>query len=177
VKNFCGQLELGESAALLKRCGAAIGGDHGALHLATAVGTPVVALFGKGEPSARGPLLPGSLALKSSAGRMDDLPPGTVLRGLCSVIAGTRETGLKGAQSWPGREAEGPRIEAAWRSTTGASWLARQRRVDGAVPLREIAGELVARSLAGTQRLEGPELAAVHADLCRDLSVFRDERP
>lgn len=41
-----GTFDLGGTAALLKRARALIGGDTGVMHLATAVGTPVVALFG-----------------------------------------------------------------------------------------------------------------------------------
>ncbi|HLG05121.1 MAG TPA: glycosyltransferase family 9 protein [Gemmatimonadales bacterium] len=39
-------LDLPSTAALLKRCRALIAGDTGQMHLATAVGTPVLALFG-----------------------------------------------------------------------------------------------------------------------------------
>lgn len=41
-----GELGLAETAALLKRARALVAGDTGAMHLATAVGTPVAALFG-----------------------------------------------------------------------------------------------------------------------------------
>ena len=42
-------------AALLKRCDLFIGGDTGPMHLAAAVGTPVVALFGPKDPRIYGP--------------------------------------------------------------------------------------------------------------------------
>ncbi len=38
--------DLPETAALLRKCRALVAGDTGQMHLATAVGTPVVALFG-----------------------------------------------------------------------------------------------------------------------------------
>ena len=41
-----GELDLQASGALLRRAAVAIAGDTGPMHLATAVGTPVVALFG-----------------------------------------------------------------------------------------------------------------------------------
>ncbi|MGH7559773.1 MAG: lipopolysaccharide heptosyltransferase II [Gemmatimonadales bacterium] len=44
--NAAGAFDLLGTAAILKRSRALIGGDTGVMHLATAVGTPVVALFG-----------------------------------------------------------------------------------------------------------------------------------
>lgn len=46
VISAAGELDLQASGALLRRCRAAVSGDTGPMHLATAVGTPVVALFG-----------------------------------------------------------------------------------------------------------------------------------
>jgi ADP-heptose:LPS heptosyltransferase len=49
---------LGELAALLARCAGYVGGDSGITHLAAAVGTPVVAVFGPTDPrrwAPRGP--------------------------------------------------------------------------------------------------------------------------
>ncbi|HKC40366.1 MAG TPA: lipopolysaccharide heptosyltransferase II, partial [Gemmatimonadales bacterium] len=62
--NACGRLTLRESAALIGRANALVTNDSAPLHLATAMGTPVVALFG---PTATefgfGPLRPGDVAL------------------------------------------------------------------------------------------------------------------
>jgi heptosyltransferase-2 len=46
VVNLCGELSLLETAAALSRCAAACTNDSGLMHLATARGVPVVALFG-----------------------------------------------------------------------------------------------------------------------------------
>jgi len=46
-----GELPVRASAALLDRCAAVITGDTGPMHLAAAVGTPIVALFGRSDPS------------------------------------------------------------------------------------------------------------------------------
>jgi ADP-heptose:LPS heptosyltransferase len=45
VRNFCGRTSILQTAELLRRCTAVVSLDTGAMHLAYAVGTPVVALF------------------------------------------------------------------------------------------------------------------------------------
>lgn len=55
VVDMVGKLEWGEMAALIKRCNLFLGNDTGAMHLATAVSTPVVALFGPSDPARYGP--------------------------------------------------------------------------------------------------------------------------
>jgi lipopolysaccharide heptosyltransferase II len=56
--DLTGKLDLGETAALLERCTLFIGHDTGVMHLAVAVGTPVVAIFGPSDPKMYGPLPP-----------------------------------------------------------------------------------------------------------------------
>jgi len=64
VINACGKLTLRQSAALLKRAALLVTNDSAPLHLASAVGTPIVALFG---PTVMefgfGPVRPGDVAL------------------------------------------------------------------------------------------------------------------
>lgn len=50
-------------AALLSRCSVFVGGDTGPLHLAAAVGTPTVALFGPSNPRRNGPYGSGHVIL------------------------------------------------------------------------------------------------------------------
>jgi heptosyltransferase-1 len=50
-------------AALMARCRGFVGGDTGPLHLAAAVGTPTVALFGPSNPRRNGPYGPGHVIL------------------------------------------------------------------------------------------------------------------
>ena len=50
-----GRADLRQFAALLKRCTLFIGHDTGAMHIAAAVGTPIVALFGPSDPAEWGP--------------------------------------------------------------------------------------------------------------------------
>ena len=51
-----GELSLAESAALLARCACLVSSDTGPLHLATAVQTPVVGLYGSTDPRRTGPI-------------------------------------------------------------------------------------------------------------------------
>ena len=55
VVDMVGKLEWGEMAAVMGRCNLFLGNDTGAMHLATAVGTPVVAVFGPSDPARYGP--------------------------------------------------------------------------------------------------------------------------
>lgn len=50
-----GQLSVAEAAALLARCSAVLAGDTGPMHMATALGVPVVALYGPTDPVVTGP--------------------------------------------------------------------------------------------------------------------------
>jgi lipopolysaccharide heptosyltransferase II len=53
--DLTGQLTFGQLGALLERCELFVGHDTGAMHLAVAVGTPVVAIFGPSDPRMYGP--------------------------------------------------------------------------------------------------------------------------
>jgi lipopolysaccharide heptosyltransferase II len=58
-----GDLSVPESAALLARCRCLVSADTGPLHLATAVQTPVVGLFGSTDPRRTGPIGRGHLVI------------------------------------------------------------------------------------------------------------------
>jgi ADP-heptose:LPS heptosyltransferase len=53
--NLAEQTTLGQLAAVLARCDLFIGSDSGVMHLAAAVGTPVLAVFGPSNDKAWGP--------------------------------------------------------------------------------------------------------------------------
>jgi heptosyltransferase-3 len=53
--NVCGQLSLAETASVLKACSIVISGDTGPAHMAIAVGTPVLGLYGATYPERSGP--------------------------------------------------------------------------------------------------------------------------
>lgn len=70
VHVLAGQTSLEESAALMARCRVVVANDSGPMHLAAAMGVPVVSLFGPTDPREKWPLSPGSVHLW----RPDDLP-------------------------------------------------------------------------------------------------------
>ncbi len=55
VLNLAGKTNFGGSAALLERCSLFIGNDSSPMHLAAAVGIPVIAIFGPTSPQEYGP--------------------------------------------------------------------------------------------------------------------------
>jgi len=61
--NACGRTTIRQMAALIARCRLLIGNDSGPMHLASALGVPVVAVFGPGDPDRTAPYAgPGSSA-------------------------------------------------------------------------------------------------------------------
>ncbi len=56
VINLAGTTSIGQLPALLKACNIFIGNDSGAMHVAAAVGLPVIGIFGPTEPNATRPL-------------------------------------------------------------------------------------------------------------------------
>jgi len=54
-KNLCGKLNLAQTAYLLKHCKLVISADTGPAHIATAVGTPVIGMYGPTQASRYGP--------------------------------------------------------------------------------------------------------------------------
>lgn len=57
--------ELGQLMALLRGAQCIVGGDTGPLHLAIALGTPAIALFGPTDPARNGPYPQGEIVLRS----------------------------------------------------------------------------------------------------------------
>ena len=58
VSDLTGQTTIGELAAQLEQCSLFIGNDSSPMHLAAAVGTPVIAIFGPTSPREYGPYPP-----------------------------------------------------------------------------------------------------------------------
>jgi lipopolysaccharide heptosyltransferase II len=61
-----GRTTLPQLGAVLKRCAVLVSGDTGPMHLATAVGTKVVALFGAADPGRTGPVGSGHRVVQAS---------------------------------------------------------------------------------------------------------------
>jgi heptosyltransferase-2 len=53
--NLCGETELEEAMALIKRCNMFVSNDSGLMHMAAALSVPLVAVFGSTDPVATGP--------------------------------------------------------------------------------------------------------------------------
>lgn len=71
--DLAGRLALGESAAVIAACGLYVGNDSGIAHLAAAMGTPVVAIFGPTDPRRYGPLPEAGIAVAPPIGAVDRL--------------------------------------------------------------------------------------------------------
>jgi ADP-heptose:LPS heptosyltransferase len=77
-------------AAMLRRASLFVGADTGPMHLAWAVGCPVVALFGPTDPRLNAPLGNGHRVLRASSGRMEDLDHRDVLEGVLQALVERR---------------------------------------------------------------------------------------
>lgn len=64
--NLAGKTTITQLAAVLRDCSLLVSGDTGPMHLATAVNTPVIALFGAADPSRTGPVGSGHTVLQAS---------------------------------------------------------------------------------------------------------------
>ena len=66
-------LPLRKVAGLLARCSAFVGNDSGIAHIAAAVGTPTVVIFGPTEPEVWGPRGENVQVIRASTGRTEDV--------------------------------------------------------------------------------------------------------
>jgi heptosyltransferase-1 len=87
--------ELGPLSALLRNAQCIVGGDTGPLHLAIALGTPAVALFGPTDPARNGPYPPGQIVLRSpnavtTYGRIDATDPSLLDLSVEAVFAAVK---------------------------------------------------------------------------------------
>jgi heptosyltransferase-2 len=56
--DLTGKTEIADLPAMFSRCTAFVGNDSGAMHVAAAVGLPVVAIFGPTDPEGTAPVTP-----------------------------------------------------------------------------------------------------------------------
>jgi heptosyltransferase-1 len=88
--------EMGTLRALLRGARCIVGGDTGPLHLAVALGTPAVALFGPTDPARNGPYPPGEIVLRSpkavtSYGRGNEADPSLLDLSVDDVLAAVKQ--------------------------------------------------------------------------------------
>ncbi|HEX9079399.1 MAG TPA: glycosyltransferase family 9 protein, partial [Desulfuromonadaceae bacterium] len=62
--DLVGRTDLMQLGGVLKRCALLVSGDTGPMHMATAVGTPVIALFGAIDPARTGPVGEGHMVIR-----------------------------------------------------------------------------------------------------------------
>ena len=67
MRNHCGEYDIAHSCGLLARMDCLLTNDSGPMHLAAALGTPCVALFGPTSPERTGPYGPAHTVLRSDA--------------------------------------------------------------------------------------------------------------
>ncbi len=87
VHNFTGQTTLGQVVGLLQSARVVASNDSGPMHIAAAVGTPLVALFGPTDPALCGPYplsRPTHRILRAPGGNLDRLEVTTV----CEAVDG-----------------------------------------------------------------------------------------
>ncbi|MBQ9727279.1 MAG: lipopolysaccharide heptosyltransferase II [Kiritimatiellae bacterium] len=63
--SLAGKTTLPRFASLLASCDAVLCNDSGGMHLASAAGTPVVAVFGRTDPDKTGPIGPGAIIVRA----------------------------------------------------------------------------------------------------------------
>ena len=73
--NLAGKTSLARLAGVLATCAAFVSNDSGAMHLAAAVGTPVVALFGATDERVTAPLAARARWLLDTAAGLAAYPP------------------------------------------------------------------------------------------------------
>ena len=98
VSDLTGRTSLAETAAVMRRCALVVANDSGPMHLAAALGVPVVALFGPTDPVRTGPYGPGHVVIEApvpcvrcrrrycGAGCMERIPPGQVLQAVRAML-------------------------------------------------------------------------------------------
>ena len=85
--NLCGKTSLLEAGAVLERCAAFVGNDSGLGHLAAAVGTRTLTVFGPGDPARYHPWGPQSVWVASADQQIASLGSGPAIRALRQLLA------------------------------------------------------------------------------------------
>jgi ADP-heptose:LPS heptosyltransferase len=87
VIDLAGRLSLGATAALIATADAYVGNDSGVAHLAAAVGTPVVVLFGPTSAARYGPVPGAGVAVVADAGEIERIAVDAVVAAVCDALS------------------------------------------------------------------------------------------
>jgi heptosyltransferase-1 len=79
------ECSLSELIALVRRASVFVGGDTGPLHLASALGVPVVAIFGPTDPARNGPYAGRYVVLRNPESKRDHSRRREPERGLLTI--------------------------------------------------------------------------------------------
>jgi ADP-heptose:LPS heptosyltransferase len=111
VRDLVGATTLLQLAELARRARLVVSCDTGPMHLAAAVETPVVALFGPADPARTGPYGHGHRVVRAPEGAMERLEVASVLEIVRAALASPRD---RQAPAWPpegAREVRRARLE------------------------------------------------------------------
>ena len=177
--DLCGVTRLGESAALLQACDAVVGGDTGPLHLACAVGSLCIGLFGPTHPSESGPWATESYCLRANDGCMDSLAPRAVAASLLALLEGEQQPRERlrrhGVECWAGRGYQRARLERAAAAAEGRAWLSAQSIPGQALEILPLAEGLRRRAQGQGRPLHGLDHALIAATECLKVKVLAEE--
>ena len=90
AEDLTGRTTLPQQAALLRRCQLFIGNDSGPLHLAAAVGTPCLSLFGPTLPLRTGPFGNHVVLVGHGISWAEKIAPDQVIKAAEAILAGAR---------------------------------------------------------------------------------------
>jgi ADP-heptose:LPS heptosyltransferase len=88
VVNLVGKCSIRETMAVLGAGRCVIGGDTGLVHIAAAMGTPTIAVFGPTDAVRWGHNYPPHQVIQSPSGRISDADPAPILEGVSKLIKG-----------------------------------------------------------------------------------------
>lgn len=94
--NLCGKTSLPEAVALIRHAALAVCNDSGPMHIAAAVGTPVIALFGPTDPKLYGPYPPSRpthRVMIAHNGDLEELAPEAVADEVFAMLCKTGPNG------------------------------------------------------------------------------------
>jgi lipopolysaccharide heptosyltransferase II len=121
VVDLVGKLEWGAMGALIGRCDLFLGHDTGAMHLATAMRTPVVAVFGPSDPARYGPWDPSRHSVAVAPRRSIHRVGAESLRSIARTTTGDYHTAVSVEGVWAAVDKMYARTQREKAATVAAS--------------------------------------------------------